>query len=133
MDFGDTTLLTTFKQRLAWLGQRQQVLAQNIANADTPGYRPHDIEPFRDLIAGGSRPLAVHVTSPRHLVGGDRQAGPHAERPMARTYEVAPAGNAVILEEQVAKVNETNVAHRLTTQLYKKYLGMVRMVASARG
>jgi hypothetical protein len=39
----------------------------------------------------------------------------------------------VDLEEQMAKVNETAVAHKLTTQLYRKYLGLMRMAASVRG
>lgn len=133
MDFGGTPLLSEFKSRLAWLGQRQQVLAQNIANADTPGFRPRDIEPFRDLLGREARPLALGVTSPRHLATADRRAGPFAERATRQGYETAPAGNGVVLEEQVAKVNETNIAHRLTTQLYKKYLGMVRIATGARG
>ncbi len=39
MDLNKVSLFGMMKQRLAWLGQRQEVLAQNIANADTPGYR----------------------------------------------------------------------------------------------
>ncbi len=50
-----------------------------------------------------------------------------------RVDEVAPAGNAVDLEEQMAKVNETAIAHNLTTQLYRKYLNLVRIAATARG
>ena len=94
MDFGDNTVLGEFKKRLAWLGQRQQVLAQNIANADTPGYQPRDIEPFRDLLGRETRPLALNATSARHLVASDREAGPYAERPTRKSYETAPAGNA---------------------------------------
>ncbi len=122
------------KQRLEWLGRRQVVLAENIANADTPSYRPQDLAPqrFRDVLDHPAR-LALTATDANHL------GQPIADRtqPKVETsrnvYEVAPAGNAVVLEEQMAKVHETAIDHKLVNQLYRKYLGMLRMAASARG
>ena len=52
--------------------------------------------------------------------------GDYAEETERRPFETSPAGNAVILEEQMSKINETSVNHRLTTQLYRKQLNMVR-------
>ena len=42
----DSGLLVTLKDRLAWLGSRQTVLARNVANANTPGFKADDLEPF---------------------------------------------------------------------------------------
>ena len=39
MDLPDVPLLSMLKQRMTWLNQRQDTLSQNVANADTPGYR----------------------------------------------------------------------------------------------
>ena len=134
MPASDLPLLGTMKQRLEWLGRRQVVLAENIANADTPSYRPQDLAPqrFRDLVDHPAR-LALAATDANHL--GQPAAG--RTNPKVETsrdvYEVAPAGNAVVLEEQMAKVHETAIDHKLVSQLYRKYLGMLRMAASARG
>lgn len=124
------------KARLHWLDQRQSVLARTIANADTPGYRPHDLAPFRFRDLAAAAPPRLDATHADHLLpasAGGGHAGAAAEGTARRTYEVAPAGNAVILEEQMAKVNETAIAHALTTQLYKKYQALVRAVVTAKG
>lgn len=127
---GDTVLFERMKARLGWLDRRQTVLAETVANADTPGYRPRDLKPFRfrDLLAG--QPIAT--TDPRHLTGATGTAGTDVRR-SGRTYEAAPAGNAVVLEEQMTKIGETAIAHDLTTQLYRKYLGLLRTATAAKG
>jgi flagellar basal-body rod protein FlgB len=133
MDLNKTSLFGMMKQRLSWLGQRQGVLAQNIANADTPNYRPQDLKEvtFGELVKRTAPKVAMRATNAGHLTG---QPAPADEfdtyRP--KTYETSPAGNAVILEEQMAKVNETAIAHNLTTQLYRKHLAMVRTAIGSR-
>ena len=117
---------------MAWASQRQRVLAENIANADTPGFRPRDIAPFSTRPAAAAAAPGMAVTHPSHVrAGPDPRA--YAESKQRRAYEVAPAGNAVILDEQMAKLSETAVDHRLATQLYRKYLGFVRAAANAKG
>lgn len=133
MDWSTTAPFGAIKQRLAWLGQRQQVLAQNIANSDTPGYTPHDLKPLQfDAALRQSGGLTPTQTDARHLTG-TRQTGAFAEEKERDPVETTPDGNAVDLEEQMAKLNETQVAHKLATQLYRKYLGMIRTAAGARG
>lgn len=114
-------------RRLAWLGQRQQVLAQNVANADTPGYQPRDLQPFAQALAGADPPRMA-MTSPLDLpplAQGDWLAA-HAVRPEA----IAPDGNAVQVEDQLAKVADTQSAQQLVLGLYKKYLGMFHTALS---
>jgi flagellar basal-body rod protein FlgB len=135
MDWGSATPLAAIKQRLDWLGQRQQVLARNIANADTPGYRPRDLEEVRfDSFA--RRPaaaLTLATTEGAHLPGTPRPHLQFAEEVQRDTADATPSGNAVDLEEQMAKVSETAASHKFATQLYRKYMGLVRLAASARG
>jgi len=134
MDLNKVSLFGKMKQRLTWLGQRQEVLAQNIANADTPGYRPRDMKPleFRGMVTRQLAPVVMEVTHGAHLGGQPAPAQSFSDEVNRQPYETAPAGNAVVLEEQMAKVSETSMAHRLTTELYRKHLGMLRTAIGGR-
>mgnify|MGYP002378936212 CR=1 FL=1 len=134
MDVTQPTLFRTLKQRLAWLGQRQEVLARNIANADTPGFRPSDLHPFGDaaMTAGSVRSVDMVSTRPAHMSGRRRHDDGFATRVDRNPYETAPAGNAVVLEEQMAKLNHTAVSHRLASELYRKHLGMINTATGRR-
>ena len=68
MDATHIDLFDLAEQRLAWADQRQAVLAQNVANANTPGYKPHDLRPFADMLAG-TRWCDPVRTQPNHLAG----------------------------------------------------------------
>ncbi len=134
MDPTSTPLIGLLRTRLAWLEQRQRVLAENIANADTPGYRPLDLKPFSMNVSPveGEGSPGLMRTDPGHVAAGpDGRA--FAEEKQRHVYEVAPAGNAVILDEQMAKLNETAMDHHLASQLYRKYLGFIRTAANAKG
>ena len=111
------------EKRLAWIDRRQALLAQNIANANTPGYNSKDLSPFAQSLARAAPELAV--TNPMHIAsapGAGASARP--ERPTER----APDGNAVSVEEQLTKVADTENAHALVTNLYKKYVGLFQTV-----
>lgn len=129
MELGNISLFDVIKKRLAWLGQRQEVVAQNIANADTPNYRARDIKPFqfRDLVRRQSASLRMAATAKGHLKGVSKRAQDFGIATDRNPYETNPTGNSVVLEEQMAKMNETGISHRLTTQLYKKHLNLFRM------
>ncbi len=129
MDLGKIPLLSMLTQRMAWLGQRQQVLAQNIANADTPGYKPRDVrEPdFFSLAAGEARRLGLAATDGRHLSGGSRALA-FREEIQTQNSETNAQGNAVVIEEQLTKMAETVVEHQLMTSLYRKHVKMIRSV-----
>lgn len=51
-------------------GQRQELLAANIANADTPGYKARDInfaDTFKQALAGSAGGLQTDTTNPAHI------------------------------------------------------------------
>ena len=135
MDLATTPLFGLMRERMAWLAQRQRVLAENIANADTPRFRPRDIAPF--MPAGDQTTArasaALSLTHAGHIAPAGSPAEGATEERARTVYEATPSGNAVVLEEQMAKVNETAIDHRLATQVYRKYLGLVRLAASAKG
>ncbi|RXQ86893.1 flagellar basal body rod protein FlgB [Elioraea rosea] len=129
MDLGRLGFFKVAEQRLGWLDRRQDVLAQNIANANTPGYAARDLAPFAKVLARNTGPGLVR-TSAQHIVPAS--AGAHAARPERLAQERTHDGNAVQIEDQVARVAETESQHELTVGLYRKYMGLFR-IALGRG
>lgn len=129
MELEKLTLFSAVKGRLKWLTQRQEVLAQNIANADTPKYKASDLKAFqfRDILRRENAQVHMSVTDTSHQPGARRRIRDFAEQVERNPYETSPNGNSVIIEEQLAKVNETHTKHQLVTQLYKKHLGMLTL------
>lgn len=134
----DAPLFKVLSARMTWLSQRQGVLAQNIANADTPDYRPRDLEEksFVRLVQGhAGRPsrIAVIKTDQSHLDGKASGRLSLHGREQPTPYEVSPDGNAVILEEQTAKAGQTALDHQLASNIYRKYIGMFRTALGSSG
>jgi len=130
----DLTLFAAVKKRLNWLGQRQEILAQNISNADTPDYKAKDLKPyaFRDLLRKESAQLNMVPTEPGQLGGRRKRIRDFFVEEPRHPYETAPNGNSVVLEEQMGKVAETQTTHRLTTELYKKHMEMLKTASRGR-
>jgi flagellar basal-body rod protein FlgB len=134
MDLDQLTLFNMASRRLGYLSQRQTVLAENIANADTPGYRPNDLQPFADYLgdAGVDR-MPPSRTHPMHLAGMEFNGGDADADTMGDVYEAAPSGNEVVLEQQMMAVQQTAADHRLAINLYRKHMGLLRMAVGRSG
>lgn len=121
----DPTRIPVFElaeRRLAWADQRQTVLAQDIANVDTPGWRPHDVAPFAAALGNASADLVR--TDPAHLAG-TVDPGLLADSAMQATGR-EPDGNAVSLDTELTKVADTQTTQSLVTAIYQTYLGLFR-------
>ena len=124
------------KERMNWVGQRQQVIAQNIANADTPEYRARDIKKFdfqktlREHTPNSrvGKGASMRATHPMHLTGRVESIAGALSKADRKPYETAPDGNSVILEEQMVKMNEAAVQHSAMVGLYRKHLRMIKLV-----
>ena len=126
----DTLLFGLLSGRASWLTQRQALLAQNVANADTPGWKPLDLKParFEELVRQGmgrTRAVALAQTDAGHLVAPKREMDAGEARQVAG-FETAPDGNAVVLPEQLEKMAHTQLDYELTTNLYKRYVGLMK-------
>ena len=122
-------LFNVMTRRMAWLGQRQQVLAQNIANADTPNYVPFDLKDgqFAKLLAPRLQPVQLAATQPGHIAKAPPAGGDvYRSKEQDEVYETSPSGNAVNLEEQLVKVQETQMDYQTMTNLYRKHMNMIR-------
>ncbi|TDH64450.1 flagellar biosynthesis protein FlgB [Dankookia rubra] len=123
MDPSQRAPVALAERRLAWLDARQRVLSQNIAHADTPGYRPRDLPDFASLVQrGGALSVGLARTDPHHLAA--------SRDPRARVDRMAvdttPNGNAVSLDREAMKVADTDSAHALTIGLHRRWLGLFR-------
>lgn len=131
---GKPGIFNLLGKRMDWLGQRQKVLAQNIANADTPEYVPHDLksQDFRRLVERNYLPsLKPDATQAGHIQTSSLKADGRSEEQKQR-YETAPSGNAVVLEEQLIKVAQTQADYNAITNLYKKQVSMLKLALRGR-
>lgn len=125
----DLPLLSMLKTRMHWHQTRQKLLAENVANADTPGFQPKDLREPRfapDGTAAGET-VGVERTNPVHLAGGSARAGEDPRR--AARFEVTPSGNAVSLEDEMMKVAQNQADYQLAASLYQKSMQLLRIAA----
>ncbi len=130
MDLNNLTFFKMAKARMDWAAERQRVLAQNVANADTPRYQPEDVKPlnFGELARAARRPGQVKtaMTDPMHMPGNVPDRGDFLVEKVKHAYETAPDGNGVVLEDQMGKISETRSAYEVALNLYQKQLRMIR-------
>lgn len=129
MDLSQIPVFKAMAKRLAWLTERQTVLAQNVANVDTPGYVPEDMkEPdFRRVLQeGGTGKLRMSTTASGHFSGSQGSGSGTANSSKEKGGERSLSGNAVSLEDQMLKVSQTASDYALMTNLYRKQVGMVK-------
>ncbi len=106
-------------QRMAYLNQRQELLSQNVANVDTPGYKARDLAPFTFGDAMKQADIGMAVTDPRHIVPAS-MAGVNAKSVKTKGYDTVPSGNSVDIESQMMEVSKTAVEYKEVTSIYHK-------------
>jgi flagellar basal-body rod protein FlgB len=115
-------LLDLASQQQRWLTVRQAVVAQNIANANTPGYKAMDVGGFQDLFDGAQFQLAS--TNPAHL-GIDPLDPGSAATKEDQPWEVSHSGNSVSLEQEMLKAGQVNRDYSLNTSVVKTFNQML--------
>lgn len=104
---------------------RQKVLSENIAHADTPGYRARDIADFSETLDAGTPAFAARTTRPGHLAFGADTRGFDPEEVAALGAET-PNGNSVSLEDQMMRAAEVRASHDMAMGVYAKSLEILR-------
>ncbi len=127
MNMPEMPLLSILRERMTWLHQRQDVLSQNVANADTPGYSARDMKPqdFSDILGGQTRQgSAMLSTDPRHITMKNNSAMRFDD--IAADGVANPNGNAVSLEQEMIKVAETQAQFQAAASLYSKAMSLMK-------
>ena len=122
-------------RRIDWLQERQTVLSKNIANANTPDYRPKDLETpaFEGALKRALKPMSPTVTDGDHINARVPAREAPEKEESEDTYETSPSGNAVILEEQMVKISDTQMSHQEMTSLYRKNSQLVKIALGKSG
>jgi flagellar basal-body rod protein FlgB len=105
-----------------WAATRQTIVTGNIANANTPGYRARDIEPFEDVL--DKTALTMARTSEGHidLIGGELRSG---KVDIADSWDVTHSGNSVSLDQELMKAAEVNKAFSLDASIVRSFHRML--------
>ena len=128
MDIGQIPLFAALSKRMSWLTARQTVLAENVANANTPGYVAKDLKDldFKSLIGKSSAsygPLQMAADQPGHIA----PAAPSNPAPVVEVSgNESLDGNGVSLEGQMMKVSNNAAEYALVTTLYKDNVSMIK-------
>lgn len=122
MSIADTNYFALLRARLDFLGQRQRLIAENIANASTPGFTPRDLDA-----------AAFEKAMARAASGGDAARIPTARAVFKPDSETTLDGNSVVLEDQAMRAMETRMQFEAGLSLYQKGLQLMRMAARPPG
>ncbi|MFM8819872.1 MAG: flagellar biosynthesis protein FlgB [Phenylobacterium sp.] len=140
MDVSSIPLMAMLKGRMAYFSERQRLIAENVANVSTPGFRPKDLTPFRFKAAppsggsgaGGSDsefPTVLQVTHPGHQRpdGPDAAAAARGFRAERRNDTVITLdGNQVSLEDQMLRMSDSRMNYEAAVSFYQKSMMMLR-------
>jgi flagellar basal-body rod protein FlgB len=125
MPISDIPILSMLRTKLQWHQERQRLLAENVANADTPDFRPSDLAPPKfDGGGSGVAPVTLLRTSPAHLASGEGAATFNLQR--GGPFDIVPTGNAVTLEDEMMKVASNQMDFQAATALYTRGLGLIK-------
>ncbi len=122
MDYSGITLFKMMKAKMGYHAERQDVLARNVSNIDTPGYKATDLKKldFHRLAMVESRRLRVRATNSNHITDTGQDHTDFRNEKLRETYETTPVENNVVLEEQMMKVAENQMEYQKVTNLYSK-------------
>ena len=130
MSIGDLPILAQLRTRMQWHQERQRVLAENVANSDTPKFRPRDLVEPTFNSNGASAPGGATGTLPMMPTSGVSFGNSGASQTFDQNrktgFETRPAGNAVNLEDEMLKVSSNQMDYAAVTSLYTRSLHMLK-------
>lgn len=136
----DLPILGMLRGKMQWHQARQTLIAENVANADMPGFRPRDLADFEPA-GGGARALrppgeavvgrdGLARTDSAHI--GTAASEQNSEAKRFKGFEIRPSGNGVNLEEEMMKAGENQGDYQLAASLYQKSLETLKIAIGKR-
>lgn len=139
----DVPVLALLRQSIGFNADRQRVIAENVANANTPGYTPNDLDEagFRQALRAemeGRRTstggISMRTSDAGHIgSSGVSNSSRNWQTTASPDSETTINGNSVVLEEQMVRANETRLQYETALSLYQKSLGLMRMAVKSPG
>lgn len=122
------SLFALASQKNRWLAERQAVVAQNVANANTPGFKAKDLEPFEAAMERTGFQLAAPRAGHLTLGGTARLSAAAVNAP---EHDGSHSGNTVNIEQEMMKLGAINREYGLNAGILKSFQRM--LMTSTRG
>lgn len=119
----ELTVLSQAQALIRHASERQTLVAANIANADTPGYRARDLRPFSDTYDASAPPDALRRTRPGHI---DAPLDTGTAAVVDTGDPAKPNGNSVSLETEMVRSADLNGQYNMALGIYRTSLGILR-------
>jgi flagellar basal-body rod protein FlgB len=122
------SMFNLLTDKMRWHQARQNVLAENVANAETPGFQSHELKPFaiaEEQSGASVAPLMTAATAPGHFSTYSATSAGYSAGTEGG-FEITPSGNAVTLEEQMTKIAENQIDYQTVTTLYSRSIGILK-------
>jgi flagellar basal-body rod protein FlgB len=134
MDVGEIPVFTALRDKMSFLAARQRVLAENVANASTPGFVPKDLntKSFDAALASemkmdGAGGVSIIRTSSGHMsLGGSRDLTGDFKATASPDSDTTLDGNAVVLEDQMLKVSRTRGDYETMVAIYQRAMSLLQ-------
>jgi flagellar basal-body rod protein FlgB len=129
MGLMDMPVFSALTDKMRWHQTRQGLLAENVANAETPGYRGRDLKQydFADRVgAMSSTSISTMATQKMHFSVSSGEAGGFDAQRMAN-FEITPEGNGITLEDEMMKVTTNMMDYQAATTIYQKSVRILRV------
>lgn len=128
-------VFTALTDKMRWHQNRQGLLAENVANAETPGYRGRDLAQYdfaSRSSAVSSATVTTSATQPMHFSVGSSEGSAFGAQRMAN-FEITPEGNGVTLEDEMMKVTTNMMDYQAATSLYQKSIKILKTAMGRQG
>jgi len=110
-------------QQSKWLTARQTLVADNIANANTPGFRAREIQPFSEIL--DQTPLTMATTNPAHIAPPEQELTEGARVAESDGWATSVSGNSVSLEQELMKEGDINRSYTMNTNIKRAFHQMM--------
>ena len=130
MAITDLPLFSMLRTRMQWHQERQRLLAENVSNSDTQGYRPRDLAPLQfDRTMPTLTSIRLDRTDAGHIASSNASS---SQGSRLGGYDVRPTGIAVNLEDEMIKVAANQMDYQAATTLYTRSLGLIKTAIGKR-
>ena len=109
-------------QRTQWLSARQSLIADNVANASTPGFQAKDLQPFSAVLDRAQ--VSMTTTSPGHVSPTPVDFNP-APSEKSSASDLTLSGNSVNLESEMIKLGDVNHQYSIATGISRIFHQMM--------
>lgn len=119
---------------MSYVNAREQLVAQNVANADTPGYMPQDLKPYSFAAMAQAAGSSGAAGSQAGQGAAGASAKPSALKPVdTPDTEASIDGNQVVLEDEMNKLTQSRMDYETAVDLYQQSMSMLTTASRAPG